>query len=153
MVSFAFWQMCFLSLRHEKFGWLQIISILPHSASTFETESYFARARIRFCACPSRKKWGPRGIRGARAARHSLDHLLASYAPSQLRSSSPNRNTNGRAKKKSATSSTATKATNTKTMAAKKPDKPSERTSRRRQPLTPRWRLFLTRKRASGRIY
>ena len=117
-----------------------------------ETVSYFARARISLLRMPVAKKVGAtRNQRRKSSKRHSLDHLLASYAPSQLRSSSPNRNTNGRAKKKSATSSTATKATNTKTMAAKKPaDKPSERTSRRRQPLDPAVAAFFDPKTSVG---
>ncbi len=99
----------------------------------------------------AKKVGGTRNQSRNSSKRHSLDHLLASYAPSQLRGSSPNRNTNGRAKKKSATSSTATKATNAKTMAAKKPaDKPSERTSRRRQPLDPAVAAFFDPKTSVG---
>ena len=129
------------------------LRILLIRRALLETESYFARARISLLRMPVAKKVGAtRNQRRKSSKRHSLDHLLASYAPSQLRSSSPNRNTNGRAKKKkSATSSTATKATNTKTMAAKKPaDKPSERTSRRRQPLDPAVAAFFDPKTSVG---
>ena len=68
-----FGKMCFLSLRHENLNWLQIISILPSFGEHFwKLKATLREHAFRFCACPSRKKWGPRGIRGARAAKGTL---------------------------------------------------------------------------------